>query len=233
MSERPLIAVSAASEADGERCAAAVERAEGRAWLLLPGYGLSPAEVLARAPGLLISGATIEPGWYGAARAPGGGSGPEGDAAEAALLLAALEADAPVLGIGRGMQALNVVTGGLPGRAALDHCPRGDDGQETAAYHRIFIAPGSKLAAIVGAGGFVRVNSIHHEAIREPQKSPWMLASAYSVDDAVIEAIESPAHDWAIGVQFHPERRGDIPHHFERLFQGLAQRASLRRSASG
>ena len=104
--------------------------------------------------------------------------------------------------------------------------------KRTAALHRIFIAPGSKLAAIVGAGGFVRVNSLHSEAIREPQKSPAMLASAYSVEDAVIEAIESPAHDWAIGVQFQPERSGELPRQFERLFQGLVQRASMRRSAS-
>ncbi len=213
--DRPVIAVSASPDADGERCAAAVESAGGDAWMVAPGRGLDPSEVAARARGLVVGG--------------GAAPGPEWDAFEAALLAAALEADAPVLAIGRGMHALNAVAGGLPGRAAPGH--RSEDG-EAAALHRIFIAPGSKLAAIVGSGGFVRVNSLHAEAIGEPQKSPAMLASAYAVDDAVIEAIESPAHDWAVGVQFHPERTGELPRHFERLFQGLVQRASRRRSAA-
>ena len=212
MGERPLIAVSASSDADGERCAAAVEVAGGEAWLA--GHRLGASEVVGRALGLVVTG----------------GGDEERDGFEARLLAAALEADMPVLGIGRGMHALNAATGGLPGLSAPGH--RTEEGEETeAAYHRIFIAPGSKLAAIVGSGGFVRVNSLHGEAIREAQKSAAMLASAYSVEDAVIEAIESPAHDWVIGVQFQPERSGELPRHFERLFMGLVQRASMRRSA--
>lgn len=214
MGDRPVIAVSASPEADGARCAAVVESAGGEAWMVGPGHGMGASEVVGRAWGLLI----------------GGGSDAERDGFEAGLLVAALEADMPVLGTGRGMQALNAVTGGLPGLAAPSHSSAEGDGEETAALHRIFIAPGSKLAAIVGAGGFVRVNSLHGEAIREAQKSPSMLASAYSVEDAVIEAIESPAHDWAIGVQFQPERSGELPRQFERLFMGLVQRASMRRS---
>ena len=215
MADRPLIAVSAAPGASVEMCAAAVDGAGGEAWVVLPGHGLGASEVVGRTGGLVIAG----------------GADPDRDAFEAGLLVAALEADMPVLGIGRGMQALNAVTGGLPGVAAAGHRAEDENGEVTAALHRIFIAPGSKLAAIVGAGGFVRVNSLHGEAIREPQKSPAMLASAYSVDDAVIEAIESPAHDWAIGVQFQPERSGELPRQFENLFQGLVQRASMRRSA--
>lgn len=211
--DRPVIAVAASPEAGGAMCAA-VESAGGEAWLVAPGHGVGASEVVGRAWGLLV----------------GGGSDPQRDGFEAGLLAAALEADMPVLGIGRGMHALNAVTGGLPGLAAPGHCA--DEGREAeAAYHRIFIAPGSKLAAIVGSGGFVRVNSLHGEAIREAQKSPAMLASAYSVEDAAIEAIESPAHDWVVGVQFQPERRGELPRQFERLFMGLVQRASMRRSA--
>ena len=220
MDDRPLIAVSASPEASVERCGAAVEGAGGEAWVLLPGHGLGASEVAARAWGVVIGGGTT----------PGQGTDPDRDSFEAGLLIAALEVNMPVLGIGRGMHALNAVTGGLPGVTAPGHSAAKGDEEETAALHRIFIAPGSKLAAIVGAGGFVRVNSLHGEAIREPQKSPAMLASAYSVEDAVIEAIESPAHDWAIGVQFQPERSGELPRQFERLFQGLVQRASMRRS---
>jgi putative glutamine amidotransferase len=147
------------------------------------------------------------------------------DATEFPLLSAALKANIPVLGICRGMQALNVATGGTLIRDIPGHKSHREEGKEVASYHRIFIAPGSKLAAIIGAGGFVRVNSLHHQAVREPQKSPNMLASAYSLDDGIIEAIESQYHDWVIGVQFQPERRKELPRQFERLFQGLVYRS--------
>ncbi|MCH7653041.1 MAG: gamma-glutamyl-gamma-aminobutyrate hydrolase family protein, partial [Chloroflexi bacterium] len=88
------------------------------------------------------------------------------------------------------------------------------------------ISPGSKLAAVVGSGGFVRVNSRHHQGIKEPQKSSELLASAYSLEDGYIEALESPGHRWVIGVQFHPERRMEVPPHFDRLFQSLVERAA-------
>ena len=42
-----------------------------------------------------------------------------------------------------------------------------------------------------------------------------------AVDDGLIEALESPTHNWGIGVQFHPERRGELPPHFDGLFRTL------------
>ena len=52
-----------------------------------------------------------------------------------------------------------------------------------------------------------------------------LMASAYALEDGVIEALESPGHRWIIGVQFQPERRMEIPPHFDRLFQSLVERA--------
>ena len=78
---------------------------------------------------------------------------------------------------------------------------------------------------MVGSGGFVRVNSRHSNGIREAQKSSWLLASAYSLEDGIIEALESSRHRWVIGVQFRPERRMEVPPHFDRLFQSLLERA--------
>ena len=74
-------------------------------------------------------------------------------------------------------------------------------------------------------GGFVRVNSRHTFGVREAQKAPGLLATAYSLEDGVIEALESPEHEWVIGVQFEPERRGELPPHFDRLFDRLVGRA--------
>lgn len=141
----------------------------------------------------------------------------------------AIDRGLPVLCVGHGMFALNSAFGGASPAEAPGHDVEDvedKDGEPVSAYHRIYIAPGSKLAAIVGSGGFVRVNSRHGVGLREAQKSPRLLASAYGLDDGVIEALESPEHDWVIGVQFKPERRMELPPHFDRLFQGLVERAA-------
>ena len=142
-----------------------------------------------------------------------------------ALLNAALDADMVVLCISSGFYLLNQVLGGAAPRALEGHGPVEQDGKSGSAFHRIYIAPGTKLAAVVGSGGFVRVNSRHEGGLREADKSPRLLASAYSLDDGVIEALESPEHRWVIGVQFQPELRGELPPHFDRLFQSLVDRA--------
>ena len=142
------------------------------------------------------------------------------------LLKYALSRDIPVLGIGAGIHLLNLVFGGSLSSDVNGHQDFDQDGNDISAYHRIYISPGSKLAAIVGSGGFVRVNSRHKFGIRESNKSSYLLASAYSLDDGVIEGLESPDHTWVIGVQFHPERRMELPPHFERLFQSFIERVS-------
>ena len=77
------------------------------------------------------------------------------------------------------------------------------------------------------------MNSRHRSGVREAQKSPNLIASAYSLEDGLIEALESPNHKWVIAVQFSPQRRMEIPPHFERLFQSLAERAAERLAAVG
>ena len=147
-----------------------------------------------------------------------------GGSAEVSLVRAALERDMPVLAVRDGMHALNVAFGGDAPEGVEGHGVVQDE-QEESSYHRIFITPGSKLAAIVGSGGFVRVNSRHTQGLTERQRSPRLMTSAYALEDGVIEGLESPDHDWVIGVQFNPERRMELPPHFDRLFQGLVERA--------
>ena len=81
---------------------------------------------------------------------------------------------------------------------------------------------------MVGSGGFVRVNSRHALGLREAHKAAALLASAYSLEDGVIEAVESPRHRWVFGTQFRPERALELPPHFQRLFQSLTERAAER-----
>ena len=148
------------------------------------------------------------------------------------LVRAALDDDMPIYAIGEGMQLLNAAFGGKPAIPIEGHVEVGEDREAVSAYHHIYIAPGSRLAAVVGSGGFVRVNSLHNEGLREAQKSPLLLASAYSLEDGIIEALESSRHRWVIGVQFRPERRMEVPPHFDRLFQSLLERARERMNSA-
>jgi gamma-glutamyl-gamma-aminobutyrate hydrolase PuuD len=179
--------------------------------------------------GLLFTGGPdVDPQYYGESRDPKAGKhSPRRDRWELALLKAALERDMPVLAICRGMQLLNVAFGGRLIQDLPGHRLEKQNGNRDSAYHPIYISPGSKLAAILGAGGFVRVNSRHHQGLREPQKATALMASAYALDDGLIEALESLNHDWVIGVQWHNETEEEMPKHFGNLFQALIERAEM------
>jgi putative glutamine amidotransferase len=111
----------------------------------------------------------------------------------------------PVLGIGVGMQLLNVQLGGnsylhipedLPG--ALPH----KDPQDPNHRHALEVVPGSLMERVYGDGE-IRVNSMHHMAVDEIGDGLCVTARC---PDGVVEAVESQIEDWfAFGTQFHPE----------------------------
>ena len=223
MTPAPVIGVTASTQRGAELYSDAVLRSGGEPRVVLPTTKPSAQVTLDQLDGLLLSGgADLGPVWYGDVSRKSA----RRDDMELMLLKGALDRDMPVLGICRGMQALNAVMGGGLARHIPEHDSTDEEGEEKSSYHRIYIAPGSKLAAVVGAGGFVRVNSRHQQSVTEAQKSPRLLAAAYSIDDGVIEALESPDHDCVIGVQFRPELRREIPPQFDRLFQGMVERAA-------
>ena len=149
----------------------------------------------------------------------------EMDTLERGLLQYALDHDMPVLAICRGMQRVNLVFGGSLLQDIPAHREELNDGRWVPVHHSIYLSPGSKLAAILGMGGFFKVNSLHHQGLREAQKSPRLLASAYSPDDAIIEGLESPEHSWVLGVQCHPELSDQVPKVFSNLFAAFVERA--------
>ena len=230
--DRPIIAVTSNTVEYAGESASGVERAGGDPWVVLPEHGFTPADVLDRAAALVLSsGEDVHPAQYGETPRPSEALelNEQRDEMEIALARGALDADMPIFGIGRGMQVLNVVLGGKLKRSVAGHAGEvAGAAARKSAFHRIYISPGSKLAAVVGSGGFVRVNSAHRQGVREAQKTSALLASAYSIEDGVIEALESPTHRWVIGVQFRPERRMQVPPHFDRLFQSLVERAAER-----
>ena len=65
--------------------------------------------------------------------------------------------------------------------------------------------PGTKLSALYPGVERVRVNSIHHQAVKD--LSAEFIAEAYSVTDGIVEAIrrKDPAKSYIAALQWHPE----------------------------
>ncbi len=209
-----------------------MEYCGGGVTLALPSAPDEAEQALERADALMLTGGpSLDPALYGETADTSAGlefDRPRDDM-ELALLRQALDRDLPVLAICRGMQILNVAFGGKLLQNVPNH--KGDEdkgGEGESAYHMTYLSPGSKLAAILGSGGFMRLNSIHRQGLREAQKAPALLAIAYSVDDGLIEGLESPAHDWVIALQCHPERKREVPGSFKRIFQAFVERAESR-----
>ena len=104
--------------------------------------------------------------------------------ATAVFIIIKYQANIPILCTGYALNILNSCLNGLKPIPTRSHST--NDNSESS-FHRIFISPGSKLASILGSGGFVRVNSRHSYSITEAQKSSNLIASAYSLDDGIID----------------------------------------------
>ncbi len=123
------------------------------------------------------------------------------DAWEWLLLDEAVKRRLPVIGICRGCQLINVYFGGtlwqdLPSERPGEVVHRGKG-----AHHDIQIVAGSRLARSLGLNSS-RVNTIHHQAVRD--LAPGFRAVAFAAD-GVVEAIEGESLP-VVGVQFHPEK---------------------------
>lgn len=189
--------------------------------------------LLARLDGLVLSGGPdLDPRTYGqAAHEQLGPTESHIDEFELSLCTAAVHANTPVLGICRGLQALNVAAGGtlhqhvpevLPSEILHRH---GQPGH--IATHAVTIMPGSRLAALIGEQP-LQVNSFHHQAIDRVAHDLRVVAHAA---DGLIEAIEGSGPGWLFGVQWHAEALTEQPRHLA-LFEGLVSAARWGNDAS-
>jgi putative glutamine amidotransferase len=203
----------------------AVQRANGIPVLLPPTSGdLLP--LLDRLDGLIFSGGgDIDPNFYNSVGHPSIYLvDAERDRFELALAIAALTVDIPILGICRGMQVLNVATGG----DLFPHVPDyyGDrllhrlDHPRRPIEHAVQLEPNSRLSTLVGASN-IQVVSWHHQAV-QTIAPVWQVVARAA--DGLIEAMEHQHHPWMIAVQWHPELSPDDPVH-QRLFQALVSAA--------
>jgi putative glutamine amidotransferase len=134
-----------------------------------------------------------------------------------------MEEARPLLAICRGIQVLNVGLGGtlyqdiqaqIPGASRHDWYPGYARDRRP---HTVAITPGSRLAGIVEAD-LMRVNSLHHQSLRDVASR---LAVTARAPDDVIEAVEADDHPFAIGVQWHPEELADDDPRAQHLFDAF------------
>jgi RNA polymerase sigma factor (sigma-70 family) len=175
--------------------------------------GAQPREAPARpserdlvlADALLLTGAfrDVHSSLYGEApRLLRGEPDLETDRGDLALLRGALSLDMPIVGICRGHQLLNIVTGGslyqdvvADGLTDASH----DDG-----CHLLRTDGDTATRRLIGRSP--EVDSSHHQAIRRLGRG---LRPTARSRDGVIEMIERQDRRFALGMQWHPEQSGE------------------------
>lgn len=212
---KPIIGLTASMEIDGMeykmnlRNVRAIEKAGGIP-VILPYYSdyREIAALLDKLDGLYLPGGyDIDPSLFQEGPNPNLGTIiPERDRLEKEIIPYFLEKGKPVLGVCRGCQILNVVTGGTMYRDLDSQYPKPliQHTQKAAFHHRshaVKITPSSLLEKLVQASE-IKVNSYHHRANRSLGKDFMISAVA---GDGVMEAFESKMHRFVLGIQWHPE----------------------------
>lgn len=177
----------------------------------------------------LAGGVDVDPAAYGADRDElCGRTDLARDWVELAFAKWALQEGKPVLGVCRGMQVINVASGGSlvqdctarwEGSIKHDYFPGAGWARDHLA-HEIRVAPGSRLHAAFGAEQ-VQVNSMHHQGIE--RLGGGLRATAWA-PDRLIEAVEAQddAH-FMVGVQWHPEMLIESDPGTARLFAAFVE----------
>lgn len=162
-----------------------------------------PFPPLARASGRLIIGGgdDIQAHLYGGEVQLDVRLDPARDELELSLLNRFIPQNTPVLGICRGAQLINVHLGGtLDPDIYTTH--EGLKRRRTVLPRKtVDIVGGSQLYQLLGVT-WCRVNSLHHQAVNQAGKGIKIVARDR---DGLVQGIESEAHDFLIGVQWHPE----------------------------
>jgi putative glutamine amidotransferase len=170
---------------------------------------LTLADYAAELDGLMLQGGTdISPQSYGEAPLKPEWSGdPPRDRYELELLNRFIEAKKPVLGICRGHQLINVALGGTLYQDTLTQVEGSHVHSDLTVYddhyHHVKIEPGSRLASVYPGKGTVKVNTLHHQAVKDLGRG--LVVEARSAEDGIVEAIRYTGDQYLVGVQWHPE----------------------------
>ncbi len=130
------------------------------------------------------------------------------DALESAVIQDALTRRLPLLGICRGAQLLNICRGGTLYQELRSRRQRTSNRWTVLPLKTLCLteaenaqAQGSKLASLLGHRSS-RINSLHNQGM--DRVGEGLFVSARDLD-GIVQAIEDPAREYLIGVQWHPE----------------------------
>ncbi|MDP4093985.1 MAG: gamma-glutamyl-gamma-aminobutyrate hydrolase family protein [Bacillota bacterium] len=144
---------------------------------------------------------------------------PYRDNVEMLLIRKALELNKPILGICRGIQLMNIVSGGTiyqdiekQRENVIKHSQQAPKWYPT---HNIAIEEDSRIWDCFKSGR-ADVNSFHHQAVKDTAPG-YRVTSRTS--DGIIESIEHKTHKFAVGVQWHPELMWKQNHEFLNIFR--------------
>lgn len=158
---------------------------------------------------IMTGGEDVDPSYYGEEPDPNlEDVNKERDVSDMAFLQEAIDEDMPTLCTCRGMQVLNVLSGG----SLIQDIPTSEQFKEQTivhrdpeevdfTYHDLTIEEDSLLAKIVG-DTTLNANSWHHQGVKEVGDNLKVTATS---EDGMIEGLERTDCSYIVGVQFHPE----------------------------
>lgn len=120
-----------------------------------------------------------------------------------------LTARKPLLAICRGLQVMNVVTGGTLHLDILDH-----DIAETSNIQKLRYDH-------TAVHRFSAVNSSHHQAIDAPGYG--MVVEGWASTDDIVEQVRLRDYPFGIGVQYHPERHSQYRSLFHDFYEHIVR----------
>ena len=189
---------------------------------------------------VLTGGPDLDPALYHEPMAGARDLDPARDELDGVAWREAERRSVPVFGICRGLQAINIFSGGSLIQDVPSHAgtPYGDGPAHT---HDLEIDPNSRLARALAAGApeglaatdedddsiELTVNTFHHQAIDHARLAPGLRAVGWAASEAgrLVEALESRDDRWIVGIQCHPERTDSTPDEFEGLWEAFVRAA--------
>jgi putative glutamine amidotransferase len=211
----------------GQRYVRALTCANALPWLipLLPGDVSTLRGIYEQLDAVFLTGGVdIDPSHYGEERHElCERSDLARDWTELTLIRWALVDRKPILGVCRGIQAINVACGGSlyqhvtaqhQGAIKHDYFPSVAHYTRDLLAHPIQVEADSRLGRVLGATR-VQVNSMHHQGIKRLAVGLRVTAVA---PDGLIEALETTEGQYLVGVQWHPEELAESHPGMQRLF---------------
>jgi putative glutamine amidotransferase len=205
--------------------------------VILPAHAESIDDLLDTLDGIIFSGGSDldSTHWDEEPHPQAYGFDSERDHFELEAIRKAVKRDLPVLGICRGIQAINVALGGtlvqdIPDQLpdASQHRQHEDGKMRDDTSHRVTVQEGENLLYKIHGDTSIDTNSFHHQSIKALGEG---LEAIATTDDGVIEAVWNPDMTFGLAVQWHPEMLAENHPEHAAIFEAFVQAAKDKKAA--